>query len=196
MKKIILLAMCMGVAVAANASYLYWQVNTTDSSDATTYMSGVGTEWNAARLVVVEADAETISAWNDGNRFSRISGSDVVSNTLLDDGSDLGPIIGYPTEAQYAANLGALSGSTYAYYVELINTAVSTSEVVYRSNAVAYGSLPAGSVVPDIDGITAIPAMATWHAGGYKAVPEPTSAILMLFGAAFLGLKRKNRSIA
>ncbi|MBR4476719.1 MAG: PEP-CTERM sorting domain-containing protein [Kiritimatiellae bacterium] len=43
--------------------------------------------------------------------------------------------------------------------------------------------------------LSGVPTAQIWH-GGTVSVPEPTSAMLMLFGAAFLGLKRKNRRIA
>lgn len=194
MKKAILSAIFVIGAFAAHASYLVWQVTASDYSD---YSGAYGTDWNTVRLVQVSGvDSDAVTAWNSGNKFSEfgtstdyVSSHDVVGTTTT-----TGQLVGVPT-SKLSANIGDLDGTQYAYYVELVNS--STSVAYARSNAVSYSELVtsgyAGAGELSLGNLASI---TPWHASGYTAVPEPTSAILMLFGAAFLGLKRKNRSIA
>lgn len=72
-----------------------------------------------------------------------------------------------------------------SFYVELIN---SSGEAIARSGTELYADLASNGYIAE--GASEV-AMATWHPSGYKAVPEPTSALLMMMGVAFLGLKRR-----
>ena len=60
-------------------------------------------------------------------------------------------------------------GSGYTFYIELINYADAT---------------PVGTDLSPVS-------MAVWHGGAYSSVPEPTSAMLVLFGLAGLALRRR-----
>lgn len=176
MKKILLMAIVGVLAHASNAAYLYWQVSSDDllgASDATSWYTTDGGSVNAARIY----DAR-------GTKQS----------TILLNGADIGDTAGVPTSTPYAIDIGTVTdGASYSYYVELGNYASSTFTAVARSatETIQYnasGSTPITTTLQDVARV------APWHAGYYRAVPEPTSAILMLFGAAMLGLKRKNRS--
>lgn len=190
MKKVFLTTICMCAAMAANASYLYWQV----SSDNTSSLGSSAGNWNVARIVVASATDSDITSWNSGGKRSGFaSESYVTENTILDDGTVAGTLVGVTGDdvGSFAANIGSnLSG--YAYYVELVNS--STGYVYARSNAEAYSAI-SSHITTDLEVVT-VPSVSLWHASGYTVIPEPTSAMLMLFGAAFLGLKRKNRRIA
>lgn len=176
MKKILLMAIVGVLAHASNAAYLYWQVSSDDlagASAATSWYTGGSV--NAARIY----DA-------NGNLQSHI----------LLNGADIGDTAGVPTSTPYAIDVGSSTDASYSYYVELGNyvssteafTAVarSATETIHYTES---GSTPITTTLQDVARV------APWHAGSYRAVPEPTSAILMLFGAAMLGLKRKNRSL-
>lgn len=174
MKKILLMAIVGVLAHASNAAYLYWQVSSDDlagASAATSWYTGGSV--NAARIY----DAS-------GNWQS----------TIYLNGADIGDTAGVPTSTPYAIDVGTVTdGSSYSYYVELGNYANSAFTAVARSatTPVKYSSSGNTSITTSLSDMTRV---TPWHAGSYSAVPEPTSAILMLFGAAMLGLKRKNRS--
>lgn len=177
MKKILLMAIVGAFAHASNAAYLYWQVSSDDlsgASDATSWYTTGGGSVNAAQIY----DA-------NGN----------LQSTIYLNGEDIGSTAGVPTTTPYAIEIETVTdGSSYSYYVELGNYAESVFTAVARSatTPVQYsssGNTPITTSLSDMTRVT------PWHAGSYSAVPEPTSAILMLFGAAMLGLKRKNRSL-
>lgn len=175
MKKILLMAIVGVLAHASNAAYLYWQVSSDDitaASDATSWYTTGGGSVNAARIY----DAS-------GN----------LKSTIYLNGASIGDTAAVPTSTPYAIDVGSSTDAGYSYYVELGNYASSTFTAVARSatETIHYtesGSTPITTTLQDVARV------APWHAGSYRAVPEPTSAILMLFGAAMLGLKRKNRS--
>ena len=189
MKKVFLTTICMCAAMAANASYLYWQVSSADTSS----LGSSEGNWNVARIVVASANDSDITSWNSGGKRSGFaSESYVTENTILDDGTVAGTLVGVTGDVgSFAANIGS-SLTGYAYYVELVNS--STGYVYARSNAEAYSAI-SSHITADLE-VVNVPSASLWHASGYTVIPEPTSAILMLFGAAFLGLKRKNRRIA
>lgn len=174
MKKILLMAIVGVLAHASNAAYLYWQVSSDDLSGASAATSWyTGGSVNAARIYDASGN------WQ---------------KTIYLNGESIGDTAGVPTTTPYAIEIGTVTdGSSYSYYVELGNYASSIFTAVARSatETIQYnasGSTPITTTLQDVARV------APWHAGSYRAVPEPTSAILMLFGAAMLGLKRKNRS--
>ena len=173
MKRFLLLSCMMLLVSAANASYLYWQIESTTDETATLKSS------------------ETVGG----------DGTAVEVYAVVDDG--YGNAILAPTETLvpgvvYAIDSTAVD-SGYSYWVEMSNS--SSYEGTKYSGAefasMTYSDAAETTSLADIAEGT-VP-VGTWHAssGSMSApVPEPTSAILMMFGMAFLGLKRKNRSIA
>lgn len=175
MKKIFLTLSIAVFASLANASYLYWQLDTqnTDAYQGVR-LNADGEGDNAISLIGVSWDA-------DSNEYVTSAATTVAPNaTYMIDEEDVADGLSYYVEYQNAGGdwvkysdntlTGAELKSTYA------QAAATSSETIADNSAVAV----------------------VWHVdtGGTSVIPEPTSAILMMFGMAFLGLKRKNRSIA
>ena len=179
MKKCLTVLYVTFAAIIANASYLYWQVDAVDYAG----IDGV----SGARFVYFDnGNYHTVTSYypdQDG------SGNPTMSST----------IVGVVNEkAAYAADIGNYDANSYSYYIELVNA---QNDVVGRTttgltkNTEGFSSYTSSAAT-----VAELPAtlatLTPWHGSPYTAVPEPTSAMLMLIGAAFLGLKRKNRSIA
>ena len=193
MKKLFLFAIAIGLACSARASYLIWQVNDSDSD-----VSG----WNAAMLYQVSGTTSaSIDEWN-ANKLNAMEGATLVASNFQVTGTtigstDLGSAVGTMPPGVSAAASIIGTGDGYAYYIELVNYDFDNDEVKYvhaRSDAVSYAAM-SGSITDSLS-VTTIANIAPWHGTPFTAVPEPTSGLLMLFGAAMLGLKRKNRSRA
>ena len=188
MKKLVCIALAVLSVQVANAAYLYWQVNSdtlAGASEATSWYDG---DINVAK---VYGRADESSSWS--------------SQTIYLNGSETAKAGGewYATVPSASAyynqvnvDVADLDNSTYTYYIELGNYSNSTYTPVARGEQTTVQDLyssGSGSITTSLSNIATI---SLWHGGTYSAVPEPTSAVLMLFGAAFLGLKRKNRSVA
>lgn len=180
MKKLLIVLSVSLASVFANASYLYWQVNSTDYAN----MDG-SDQVTGARLVVGDPGTLVTSYY--------LSYNDTTAEATWTESSNTGSL-----GTLYAANIGDNTGSGYSYYIELVN---SSGDVLGRSQTPLVGGsndfakyTDTGTTTSDL---TSVPTanFSAWHGSPYRAVPEPTSAILMLFGAAMLGLKRKNRSL-
>lgn len=177
MKKIIIIFLAFGASIVANADYLYWQV--TDSSVSSTQggtISGytVASLWAVKNGVYTQLESSYISGFGP-------DGFETTSATY----------VSVPSANEYSVDLSSLGDLTgYSFFVEL-KTAADGTQLGYSNfitgdeveTYVASGSL------------SEIPSVTVWHGDTYSA-PEPTSGLLMLLGAACLGLRRKARSAA
>ena len=183
MKKIIVLAGLIFASAVANAAYLYWQVSPSEYTDET---------WDSASLYFFEGtlpDYPSLSGVDAKGNVAYVSptGSETFESAVA---------AVTPTKAGgYLANIGDLTGSSYSFFVELSRSGqrVAFSEIQRTTGTESYIYADTGDISVTLTNLASV---TPWHAGGYGPVPEPTSAVLMLFGAAFLGLKRKNRSVA
>lgn len=184
MKKLFVFALVCAAVQMSNAAYLYWQVNSDDIDKAYSDANGNWSEsWNKSDINAarIYKNGEVQEVYLDESKVT--AGSGYVATSL-------------PSEALYSIDIGDLGVSSYSYFIELGNYTGSTFTAFARSGSetVAYNATGSTSIVSTLSDAGRVSA---WHASTeYSAVPEPTSAILMLFGAAFLGLKRKNRSLA
>lgn len=187
MKKMMVLAGLIFASAVANASYLYWQVQPSDYTDVS---------WDSASLYFFEG---TLSDYPSLSGVAAKDNVAYVSPTVIDTIDPAITKVGASSAGGYVADIGTLSdSSTYSYFVELSNSA--GQRVAFSDIATFTGNNTPNYVYADTGDISVtlsnLASVTPWHAGGYGPVPEPTSAVLMLFGAAFLGLKRKNRSVA
>ena len=183
MKKALFSLFVLMAAFSSQAAYLYWQVgNLTGIDDVTSgyakATNGTGEPVTLTSYYLYQDEAGNLE-WKPYTDDANITVS---------------------SETQFAAFIDESSnvGDGWSYYVELAND----TETVARSTSIEYGSddyLAYTSAASSSAELPDAQSAETWHASGasgYTPVPEPTSAILMMFGMAFLGLKRKNRSIA
>ena len=77
--------------------------------------------------------------------------------------------------------------SGYSFYIELVNYESSAYTPVGQGTTASYVELAAHIA----SSLTEIPKVTVWHGGPYHAVPEPTSAMLVMLGLALAGLKRR-----
>ena len=187
MKKIFLIASALLLATTAQASYLYWQV-TSDDYSASNIFGGDASAVYSAKVTYSDGTA--------GNEFKPYTTYGTMKEVNYDTSTyDDATAVKVPSGNTYLVE-GAFNEG-YTYYIELYNSA---GTLVSRSAGSTSSQLSDGNYVYASANVASMlnpSSVNVWHGGGaYSAVPEPTSAMLMLFGAAFLGLKRKNRSIA
>ena len=179
MKKLFALLAVLGAFVAsADDSYLYWLVDTTDGTAES--IAGVNTQ---VKVRAYETDPET-GIESAGSYLTLYYGNGNVS-TL-----DGGKAVSYADASfglPFYAALASAVGSQFSYVVELFNDSVK----VGQSTSLVFTEAMAENYVATMTAAGGIPGMATWMAGGFRPVPEPNSAVLLLLGCAALGLRRK-----
>lgn len=173
MKKVFFAATAVILAASVQAEYLYWQV---DSSTAS------GLAYNGARVFVSNNNGVDRTYLNigygdfDTGSFVQFEGRKVQI-----------PLYEAVVAQVDTSTYGSTSG--YSFYIELINYSdASFVAQTDASSAMTYSQLEAAHFVgADLSPVS----MAVWHGGSYTTVPEPTSAMLVLFGLAGLALKRR-----
>lgn len=162
----------VSIATVASADLLLWQVDS-PVVDETTHSN---IEYAYAQIMVSSAESYTGTAL-----FSKVGDFDGTV-TKVDSGTfdvaTVGAIIGDNPE-NYTANY---------IYIELFD---SNDASVGRSGISSVGDL--GKYITSASQFGAsFSGVNKWDGGGsYTAVPEPTSGLLMLIGAAMLGLRRR-----
>ena len=175
MNKILLMLSVVFVATMSNASYLYWQL---DDSELT------GETVAGAQIKDQNGNVVTVYGLSEPDEYGNVSLTAMPANTVLEG------------DTAYIIDTGDLN-SSYSYYIELVNSS-GTAVGDNSSNTITYSDLVnstsgGAATTAELSKTTA----SVWHtSGSVTNVHEPTSAMLMMFGVAFLGLKRKNRSIA
>lgn len=174
-------AMMMGVvlagvlgafsASAADESFLYWMVDTSDgTADKITYDS-----------VQVRAFKTDDGVDSPGSVLTLYYGNAIEAGTYV---SAEDAIAGLP----FYASLADAYGSSYSYVVELFNDSVKVGQ---SDTPLAYTTAAAQGYIAQMTSAGTLPAMSTWMAGGFTAVPEPNSAMLVILGCVALALRRR-----
>ena len=170
----ILLAMAVMGAFAASAveeSYLYWMIDTTDGTAGQfTYDTVQVRAFETAAGIDSEGTALTLY-YGNGNAAGEVVGKVAATSGL-----------------SLYAGLASTSGSSFSYVVELFNDGAK----VGRSGPLAFSDAMAKCYISTVSSYGGgVPAMGAWSAGGFTAVPEPNSALLLILGCAALGLRRR-----
>ena len=166
-----MMAVLGAFAASADDSYLYWMMNTDDGTAAKF-------EYDAVQVRAYE----TAAGVDSGNYLTLYYGNGNEAGTSLDAGV---ATMGLP----FYASLASAMGSSFSYVVELFHDGakVGQSESIFFNDAMAENYVAFATSAGNL------PAMGTWMAGGFSAVPEPNSALMLLLGCAVLALRRKSQ---
>lgn len=175
MKKLIaLVALATAFGVRAD-SYLYWMVG--DSVSMKSGATETTTDFSGYKYAAV-------GVWN-----ATTGESAGYLNLFGSNGADLGTTVGMKGSSFYADLASYTDG--YSFYIELFNDqgSVGRSEDLLSYNAAMEYITSFG---------TATPPTSKWAPSSFTtaAIPEPSSALLMLLGCAGLALKRKKQAKA
>lgn len=166
----LVLAAALASAQFATADILKWQVG-----DVTDSVSGESIAYAYAKIYQT----------TDGTR---------EAGTVL--GSYVGEYVGTVDQVGKAtfdyASVGAVLGddaTTSSFYIELFD---SSNNLVGQSDVSAYGTVQS-YVTSSAQFGAGWESLNSWGGGAFSstAVPEPTSGLLLLLGAAALGLRRR-----
>lgn len=176
--KLILLAAVVVAGLTASAGVLNWQV----ASDATTET------WATAGIAVYGSEiSDHTTAASSAEDYLQNQTATSTATTLVDKQA---------FDSTYATATDVESYSGKLFYIELYD---SNNKVVARSGD--YLSFNNGQLVSSASGSTDnflstsafMADAAIWNGGAFVVVPEPTSGLMLLLGAAVLGLRRKRR---
>lgn len=187
-----------GVASSAfaNDMVLFWMLDDPDiSSDYGPIKASEMGDWghtiDSARVVATREGYDTVyldlyyqdgSAWVvDPTADPRIDTAGVTKGTI--DGGYARASLGTTLGANYALYSFAIELGTWNASDEWVLAAVSDTQ--------AYAQLQ-DYVSHQVD----IPTATRWTGTGFTAVPEPSSALLILLGGSLLALRRKRRVVA
>ena len=164
MNKFLIVVVAVAVSSLSFGGLLFWEVDTAAVSDA-------GIEnWSYASLYYVDGNNTSTKLDNLVGGFDGTAqklSADIFSSALV------------------AAQLGD-GASSWSFYVELYNSAnaaVGKSQTMFYSDLQKY-------IAQSID-MSNLADIQRWSGGDYMAVPEPTSAVLLMLGMALTALRRK-----
>ena len=188
MRTFLVAGFAMMAAMAAQASYLYWQVDT--SSESVVGQS------------LVQALVDYNKKWDpQGERtevkVDDISGARLVRVDTTTSGStpvvlDAMPTADFNPNVKHGVEIDAsfIDSENYAYYIEIVANNAQPYSLVAVSQQLTYAELvSAGAVYQNSEFDT--PTLAAWTGSSFSAAPEPTSGLLLMIGVGLLGLKRK-----
>ncbi len=170
MKHLLAILFAVAVTFASRAGLLYWMIDQSQSDSPI--------EFSYARIVAVPG--------SDGEQQYLTVGSDPANGYVQATGVTEANPLGSATGVVYT-DLSGLSGTDYSFFIELYSMATGQEVKVGQSEIAAYSQLTQsiyenGLPLPSLD--------KAWNPT-ITNVPEPTSGVLMLFGLAALGLRRR-----
>ena len=180
MKKIILI-ISIGLALVANADYIYWMVDNpaTGTDISNTAVEG-GFNWENAVLSVQNSSAIYVNS-----TYSDASSAALDGGTLSS--SDASELSGY--DAYAYANIGDDYSGKY-FLIELF--AADGSWMAGYSVSAANSDI--AKYIFANNSMSVMPANGFGQGVSYS-VPEPTSGLLFLIGGMLLGLKRRRQQV-
>lgn len=172
---------------------LWWMIGSDYKSITATTKDG--TVMTAEKLGV--SDVRVRYDGNDGSRgYLTLFGVNQDGSVSVYDGSlEMGGEHGVGLPAEYFADLSSLSPQDYSYsfVIELGNWVNGTwSNTAMESESRTYEQLVSLNHIKKWQNTVPTYGQA-WTPDGFTVVPEPTSAVLLLFGASLLALRRRRR---
>ena len=182
MKKILILSVAAFIGCVAQADLLYWQVNESDVTNA-----GIS-DYAYATISAVDGSGKTVLTNYGFPGDSAISSPVSKSEFTIEGGgstgiyADLAPLANYATDP-----------SSYSMLIELYD---SNKALIGKSETMTYNTwktyVDSSNFSSNWQSMSATTGLGAANGtNGYTAVPEPTSGLLMLIGAAMLGLRRR-----
>ena len=193
MKKMIMLAATVALAITVNAASYWWSpangitaYNGEDQFTGAVYLMDASSVSQAAFYTAV-LGAQDVSA-----AFATAVGSAVNSATY--DGAEwsfANPAKGEWDDANWVVAVDSATAGSINYYQVAFDSA-NNAVLISDSLVDTIPSVGAAIVEFNDDGVTAFAESTGFTSGGwYAAVPEPTSGLLMLVGLAGLALRRR-----
>ena len=173
MKKLFFAFLVGAAAVSSQAAYLYWQVDSGSTGD----FSG---DYNAARVGYYDI--------SDVGGYADTAAMEAAGKVTYDTNGYATPDGSMTSRAEFDVSAFSSNPSGYAFFIELVNYSDGNMTHVAYSESMSYAQLVEHSYIDT--GLTPMLPVA-WHGSNYNAVPEPTSALMLVLGFAFLGLKRR-----
>ncbi len=181
MKKLIIAAAVVGLAVASPAASFNWK--TAKSGGAVNAFEGGSIVESTVYIFTSDQASSILSAWAAGEAWS--SGA-LDSSTI----ASTGKIAAKSTMFDYGgAGTAATIDAIFAF-----TERVGDKDYFYISTTASASSPATGSATINFTegGVsTSVMDAASFSGAGWYAIPEPTSGLLMLVGLAGLALRRK-----
>lgn len=181
-------SLVVAMAITASADVLLWQVPGTEITGATDPKTGGTTtisqssgdyQWTYAMLrYTTETSLDPDSAGNAGSAISVFTTSGTSLGTEVDQY--------YSGKKMLTDSIDDKVGDNVKWYIALYND---------DGALMGYSSLMSNDYINDFRAVSRN--IADWSAAntmsgsGWTAAPEPTSGVLLLLGAAVLGLRRR-----
>lgn len=191
MKKLILMATIAMSALVAPAATVTWTMTNVygpsgSLNNGSAYMFGYNSDSGISHAMIVSS-IQSAFIKNGG-----VEGvSELLTNNYKWSPSSAGTYTDTNSKIDPVSKLGLEAGSTYNFYVVIFDTDTLSSESkFFVSKELTSKKVPTGSS----NLLLGFGSMATSSQaeGAWQAIPEPTSGLLLLLGAAGLALKRKH----
>ena len=185
MKKLIVMLSIAGAAFMSHAAAVYWTCSNVYAGNASDTVSGVAYFLTTDMLAYDAAQA------------LQGKGADAITTALGSAYSYNGTAGAFgkaTTEAVSNASLGLSDATTYQAYLMIFDSdPISDSSKFYLTDVKSVTTMTGTSTASVKFGSqkTNSQSAANWSSAG--AVPEPTSALLLLMGGAMLALRRKQK---
>ncbi len=200
MRKLMIMLAAVAAAVTASAATVDWNYKITGEA------GGSNTEFTGYTAYLVDATyytglSEVTAASITGTNPDTGKNNYIQSATLSQTGSSgkgASKKYIFSTGAQEYSNSSLVEGTTYNYYLVLVDAAGEN----YYAQAYNYTARGATATptegditldVPRANVTSGMTAFSTGGGGGGGDIPEPTSGLLLLVGGAMLALRRKQK---
>ncbi len=185
MKKLVITAVAIALAVGAQAAAFSWKTSATGKvyNPGTTTLVASGTAYLFDASAVTQASLVTAFAAGTLDLSSKTSisssaiSSGAISATAFEDSTAVGS-----TLTSYFATILTIDSQDYLF----ISATVNASGMEGKTSQISFNAKSASQAA-------ALDASSGYTAAGWytAAVPEPTSGLLMLLGVAGLALRRR-----